>query len=226
MKNIKIILTAVITLFLGKYSQAQIQVNSLPTDGISLSNVLLDGSTTYSSPDYIGKGIVVPSVDLVNFEFNLIYADGITFPTYFDGMIVYNNLAGTTLTAGDRSSVATVVVPGFYYFSNPDGATNYNVTGGQWLPVGGPSATIKTKTVASVIVGANPTTATLDLGTGTIAASEVTSFLGAKIYNASGDLVMTADAAYDKVTNVLTTGNGMLYSVLPAGTYSVVVDYR
>ncbi|WP_449401115.1 hypothetical protein [Chryseobacterium wanjuense] len=59
----------------------------------------------------VGKGIVVPSVDLVNFEFDTSLADGITFPTWFDGMVVYNNATGTTLTAGQRSSTATPVTP-------------------------------------------------------------------------------------------------------------------
>jgi hypothetical protein len=37
---------------------------------------------------------------------------------------------------------------------------------------------------------------------------------------------MTADSAYNKSTNLLTTGNGIMYQVLPEGTYKVVVDYK
>jgi hypothetical protein len=212
------------------FSVAQVQVNNGTSSGINNSNVILDGSTSFSTEagagDYVGKGIIIPSVDLVNFEFDLSLADGSTFPTFFDGMIVYNNATGTTLTTGDRSDTATPVVPGYYYFSNPDGYNNQEVTSGKWLRLGGSSSTIKTKTVP-VTVAANPTTASLDLGTTVIAANEVVEYLGAKIYdNATGKLVMTADSEYVKATNVLTTGNGFMYQVLPAGTYNVVVDYR
>jgi len=105
------------------------------------SNVLLDGSSVYSTEAgagaYVGKGVIIPSVDLVNFEFDLTLADGFTFPTYFDGMVVYNNATGTTLTTGNRCSTATSVKPGFYYFSNPNGNANGNVTSGVWKALGG-----------------------------------------------------------------------------------------
>ena len=218
----------VLLMFSSFVTTAQIVTQAATESSVTNSSVLMDGSTYYSAEsgagNNVGKGIVVPSVDLLNFEFDLTYADGLTFPTYFDGMIVYNNASGTTLTTGVRSSTATAVVPGFYYFSNPNGASNGNVTSGTWQPLGGGSG-IKSKTV-EVVVPANPTTATLDLGTSVIAASEVNSFLGAKIYDNSGNLVMTADSAYNKATNLLTTGNGIMYQVLPAGTYQVVVDYK
>jgi uncharacterized protein (TIGR02145 family) len=118
---------------------AQVLTNGAARSEIEGSNVLIDGSTAYSAAaganNNLGKGIVIPSVDLVNFEFNLTFADGVTFPTYFDGMIVYNRSTGTTLTTGARSSTATEVKPGYYYFYNPDGATAQNVTGGVWKAI-------------------------------------------------------------------------------------------
>lgn len=126
--------------------KAQVQINGGLTFGISNSNVMIDGSAGFSSQSgagpYSGKGIIIPSVDLVNFQFNLTLAGGATFPTWFDGMIVYNNATGTTLTTGNRSSTAIVVTPGFYYFYNPNGASAGNVTGGQWKPIGGNSISI------------------------------------------------------------------------------------
>ncbi len=128
------------TLFIVGISQAQIQINGGTNNGIANSNVMIDGSTAFSNEagaqPNTGKGIVIPSVNLVNFEFDLTLADGVTFPSYFDGMIVYNNATGNTLTTGNRASASLAVVPGFYYFSNPNGASNRNVTGGQWKPVG------------------------------------------------------------------------------------------
>lgn len=126
-------------LLVGLTYQAQILMNSYPSATITGSSVLFDASTNYSQQagesNNKHKGLVIPSVDLVNFEFDMTLADGATFPTYFDGMIVYNRSTGTTLTAGNRSSTATAVVPGYYYFYNPNGSANGNVRGGQWRSV-------------------------------------------------------------------------------------------
>jgi hypothetical protein len=59
-------------------------------------------------------------------------------------MLVYNSAIGTTLTTGNRSSTETAVTPGFYYFSNPDGASNGNITNGVWTPMGGGTPTVPT----------------------------------------------------------------------------------
>lgn len=127
-------------LFLGILSEAQILTNSIPVAAITDSNVILDASSNYSieagETNNKHKGIVIPSVDLINFEFNLAFVSDATFPTYFDGMIVYNRSTGTTITTGNRSSTATEVKPGFYYFYNPNGYNNRNVTGGQWRAMG------------------------------------------------------------------------------------------
>ncbi|WP_294331739.1 tail fiber domain-containing protein [uncultured Chryseobacterium sp.] len=134
-----ILTVAALVVFAGM--QAQIQTNNGVTNGITNSNVLLDGSSGFSTEagagPYVGKGVVIPSVDLVNFQFDLSQADGFTFPTYFDGMIVYNNATGNTLTTGNRPSTSLAVTPGFYYFYNPNGASNGNITGGQWKALGG-----------------------------------------------------------------------------------------
>ena len=121
---------------------AQILTNNGVTPDVTNSNVLLDGSTNFSVESgagaNVGKGIILPSVNLVNFEFDLTLADGFTFPTYFDGMLVYNNATGTTRTGGPNNpNVASSVTPGFYYFSNPNGATNGNVAEGTWMPLAG-----------------------------------------------------------------------------------------
>lgn len=120
---------------------AQISIPQLPNANINGSNVFLDASSSFSSevgaPNSTGKGLVIPSVDLVNFEFDLTLADGVsTFPTYFDGMLVYNSSTNNTLTIGNRSSTSTAVTPGYYYYSNPNGALNGNVTDGIWTPIG------------------------------------------------------------------------------------------
>lgn len=232
----KHILSFLFVVGFGFVSTAQVLSNQNVNSTITNSNVFLDASTNFSvesgTAPYIGKGLVIPSVDLVNFEFDLNLADGATFPTYFDGMIVYNGSQGTTETAGDRSSTATDVVPGFYYFSNPLGSDNLNVTGGRWLPLGNSSIATKTREVIKTIeVGA--TTATVDLTTGDnsgqgMAGVTVNQFIGAKIYNnATGQLQMDASSSYvDGTAKILTTGNGFISQVLPAGTYKFVIEYK
>lgn len=122
------------------FVQAQVSVNNgVNTQAINNSNVILDASTAFSTeagaPPNMGKGVVIPSVDLVNFEFDLTLADGSTFPTYFDGMIVYNKATGNTLTTGKRPTTSTAVTPGYYYFYNPNGAKNGNIKAGEWRPM-------------------------------------------------------------------------------------------
>ena len=215
-------------IFATSLSFSQVLVNTNITNTISGSNVFLDGSQfsveTGAAPNE-GKGFIVPSVNLVNFEFNLSLADGSTFPTYFDGMVVYNNTNGITLTTGERSSTATAVVPGFYYFSNPNGGSNGNISAGRWLPLGSSAVSVKTKEVF-VTTPSVYNEAKLNLGTAVIGADEVVTFLGAKIYEA-GKLIMTADSDYITNTNVLTTGNGYMFQLLKANTqYKVVVEYK
>jgi len=96
---------------------------------------MLDGSTYFSAEsganNNVGKGIIIPSVNLTTFQFLTSFADGVTFPTYFDGMIVYNNKAGNTATG---QGVQTAVTPGFYYFYNPNAT---GIATGVWKPLGG-----------------------------------------------------------------------------------------
>jgi hypothetical protein len=209
-------------------SFGQVLSNNTVTDAFTTENAFLDASSNFdpdlSGSNTIGKGLLFSATNLTNWEFSATPLDGTLFPRAYDGMIVYNIGTGNTPITGNNSSTATAVTPGFYYFSNPTGQATLSVTDGRWLPLGGSS--VKSKEV-TVVVPANPTTATLDLGTSVIAASEVNSFLGAKIYDSTGqNLVMTADSAYNKSTNLLTTGNGIMCQVLPAGTYKVVVDYK
>ena len=229
MKNIKLIFATFLFLLVGEFSSAQVLSNGSVTAGsLNAENPFFDASTNFdpnlSFSNSIGKGLVFPRTDLTVWEFSSLFLDGSVLPTAYDGMVVFNTGTGSTLTTGNNPSTASIVSPGFYYFSNPTGDVDLNVANGRWLPLGGSST--KTKEVVNVVVPANPTTATLNLGTTTIAANEVTKFLGAKVYNAAGDLVLEATSEYDKATNVLTTGNGFINHVLPAGTYSVVVEFE
>lgn len=137
MKNI--ISTLLIALCFTSAS-GQIYTNSTPASAIANSNAFLDASSNYSSAGFESndrhKGLVFPDVNLSTFQFENIVADGITFPSFYDGMVVYNTSTGSTLTTGIRPSTSIAVSPGFYYFSNPNGAANGNVTSGVWTPLG------------------------------------------------------------------------------------------
>jgi len=96
----------------------------------------LDASTNF---DYLtdqtnnGKGLIFPRADLTTWSFKVNLLDGFTFPSAYDGMIVYNMATGNTPTAGNNSTVSTVVRPGYYIFSNPTGANTTSVSSGTWV---------------------------------------------------------------------------------------------
>lgn len=223
-------------------SSAQVHINNGVLTGINNSNVLIDGSTSFSTEiggaPYQGKGIVLPSVDLVNFEFDISFADGATFPTYFDGMLVYNNATGSTLITGDRSSTATAVTPGFYYFSNPNGAANGNITAGVWTALGGGSGASKEVTSTESTSGLKVNGAQVYSITGTFEASGsstavsvtvpagMTGYYSMVTYK-DGKTFRSTIYSFDiaSSTNNVICGTGVFSEVLPAGTYSYVLEY-
>jgi hypothetical protein len=172
----------------------------------------------------LGKGLIFPRTDLTSFTFTALAP--VDFPTVADGMIVYNNGTGNTpapIAFGANSGIGNQAVnPGFYYFSNP--GSTFDTSAGLWLPMGGADSSSKSTEVTGVV--ADGVTTTLDLGTATIAGSTVTKFISARIYDAAGDLVMEASKDYNRTTNVFVTGNASMNTLLPAGTYSVVVEYQ
>lgn len=227
----------------GTSLSAQVLTNNATSPIITNSNVMLDGSTSFSTEagaaPNVGKGIIIPSVNLVNFEFDLALADGFTFPTYFDGMLVYNSSTGTTLTAGNRSSTATPVTPGYYYFYNPNGNANGNVTAGVWRAVGGGSAkfdvtTAETATntlVASKQVYAIKGTFTVSTPTTAVnipSPTGMSAMYGITIYKAGTNTVY--DRSLYSYTIATTAGNAITGSpsmsvVYPNGTYDYVLEY-
>lgn len=177
MKYYKSVISSLLLFGMVCIGKSQILTNTIPSNQIFGSNVLIDASTNFSSatqePNSRHKGIVIPSTDLAGtpttdaFEFDLSLSDataGIIFPTFFDGMIIYNSGTGATPTTGNRPSTSTTVSPGFYYFYNPKGYTNYNTTfnsydgikDGEWRPLGGASP--------KVVIPAMPATATTVAG--------------------------------------------------------------
>jgi hypothetical protein len=220
---------------------AQINISHPPVVDRTNSNVFLDASINFSSAagasNNVGKGLVVPSVDLVNFEFNADFLSSIDSPSFYDGMLVYNSATGTTLTTGIRPSTATTVTPGFYYFSNPNGATNGNVTSGVWTPLGGDAST-KNITSSETTLLTKINGAQLYSITGTFTASGTSTAVTVTIpdgmtgYSSlltykDGKKFRTEINFFDTsaTTDNVITGNGNYSEVYPAGTYTYVLEY-
>jgi hypothetical protein len=233
----KIIYTSILTFLVIIPFNAQLLSNFPITSSITNSNVFLDASSNFSTEAgagaNVGKGIVVPSVDLVNFEFDLTMAEGSTFPTFFDGMVVYNKATGSTLITGNRSSTATAVTPGFYYFSNPNGYNNQNVTGGTWKPLGGSQTNIGTSETATTTAIANNTIYAIK-GQFTVTAGStavtlahptgMTSLYRITIYKDS-NVYATSVYSYNKSTGATITGSPSIATVYPVGVYDYTLEY-
>jgi len=117
----------VICLFLANFGIAQVNTNYSVYNGVAGENPFFDASSNFdlfNDPSSKGKGLLFPRVDLTSWTFITGLLDGITFPSFFDGMIVYNS--GIGMTPNSQIPTQTNVYPGFYYFSNPNGADNFN----------------------------------------------------------------------------------------------------
>ncbi len=125
---IRLKITAALIVIASFSSFGQIKTGSNISNTIANENPFLDVSDYSEYPNNVGKGLVFPRTDLTTWTFKIDNLDGITFPTAFDGMIVYNTGTGSTVT-GQGQQVS--VTPGFYYFYNP-GASD-NIANGEWL---------------------------------------------------------------------------------------------
>ena len=130
-----------VTMFLSINSYAQIRIaNDANNSAASNSSAFIDASsnTGYNSNPNLGKGLLFPRVDLQLFTTFGGSPIGIpnSYPTRYDGMIVYNTassgVAGVGYTEG-------TLVPGFWYYDNKHVS---DVNGGTWRPLGGGSANV------------------------------------------------------------------------------------
>jgi len=130
-----------LTLFCNQ-SYSQVFSNGTVTANITAENPFFDASSNFDfsiDPTNAGKGLLFPRMDLTTFTFNVGLLDGFTFPSAFDGMIVYNVATGNTPLATVQGVKSTAVTPGYYYFSNPNAGSNpsftTNIAGGEWIRI-------------------------------------------------------------------------------------------
>lgn len=128
--NLKFI--SVLCFLVGATAYSQVKTNQIATPETS-SNAFLDASeNTDGQGTNIGRGLLFPHTDLSTFKLDITAADGINYPTYFDGMIVYNTNEGGN-TSDPNIQTTSNLQKGFYYFSNPNGKNNQNITNGKWM---------------------------------------------------------------------------------------------
>ncbi len=227
--------------FFGYMTHAQILTSTIPAAGVPQSNAFLDASTAHSSSagenNNKHKGLVFPDVDLTSFQFENVIADGATFPSYYNGMVVYNTATGNTLTTGINPSVSISVTPGFYYFSNPNGAANGNVTSGVWKPLGGnlePKNITSSEVVLDRKVNGNQLYAISGSFTASGTSAEITvtiptgmtgyySFVTYKDGKTFRSAIVSLNTA--ATTNNVITGSGLFSEIYPAGNYNYVLEY-
>ena len=242
MKKISLYIVLLASFSITKIS-AQVNSNQVVANNVADSNAFFDASTNFntsaSSSNSIGKGLVFPNTDLSLFRFDLSLADGITFPSYFDGMLVYNtNNGGSTADPLITTQTANLV-PGWYYFSNPEGEANGDVSSGRWLPVGGTSVSPKeniltTETITNrqinnaQVYGIKGTFTASGTSTSVTIPAPVgiTSLYGITIYKAGTSTIFSRDLYSYNITNgAAITGSPSISVVYPAGNYDYVLEY-
>ena len=137
MKQLLKYILYIVAVISSDFAVGQVLSNQNVYNGVAGENSFFDASSNFDisldPTSSIGKGFIFPGVDLTVWEFKVDLLDGITFPSAFNGMIVYNTTIGNTPTTGNNPSTSTSVTPGFYYFSNQDGASTMTITNGQWV---------------------------------------------------------------------------------------------
>ena len=138
----KKIITVLCFTFITTMAFSQIRINNPTSNTVTGESVFIDASASiFSNSVNNGKGLAFPRTDLTRFQF---INDGnfISFPTRYDGMLLYNS--GTGITPSTNSGVGgQSVEPGFYYFSNPTSAT-VNGGAGKWVRIGSSGLTSST----------------------------------------------------------------------------------
>lgn len=231
----------IVLLGLSIISNAQVKTNNTISATIGGESVFLDGSS-FPAANNIGKGLSVPRTNLTAFTFITPVTNALKFPTAYDGMIVYNSVAGTTPASGSGIGGQPVAV-GFYYFSNPTPTPAFSSASGQWLPLGSsPKVTIATaetatNTLINTGVGvdkqlfakkgtftASGTSTAVDIP----APTGMTTLYGITIFKAGTNTVY--DRSLYSFTVATSAGNAITGSpsmsvVYPSGTYDYVIEY-
>ncbi|WP_336958360.1 hypothetical protein [Chryseobacterium contaminans] len=216
------------------YAQVRI-VNSATNAGVGNMTAFIDASSnsTANSQPNVGKGLLFPRTDLTTLT---AFGGGATgaptsFPTRYDGMIVYNT--ATTGVAGVGATQGTLS-PGYWYYENKSTTVN----GGTWKPlVSAPTPKLNiltTETVTNTLVNNAQVYAIKGQftasGTSTAvsipAPAGITAMYGITIYKAGTNTVYDRSLySYDTTSGNAITGSPNMSVVYPNGTYDYVLEY-
>lgn len=217
---------------------AQVRSNGTVSATIATQSVFLDASANgFTTSANNGKGIAFPRTNLTSFTFATPVTSALNFPTAYDGMIVYNSVAGTTPSSGSGIGGQTVVA-GFYYFSNPTPTPAFSSASGQWLPLGGnPKVNFSSAEVATNSLVNNAQVYAIKgqfTATGSSTAVDIpsptgmTALYGITIYRAGTNTVYDRSLySYTVATSAgnAITGSPSMSVVYPSGTYDYVIEY-
>ncbi|WP_419870126.1 hypothetical protein [Chryseobacterium sp. CT-SW4] len=220
------------------FSQAQVRiVNSINNSAAPSSSAFIDASSnsTTNATTNVGKGLIFPRTDLTTFTTFSGTPTGIatSYPTRFDGMIVYNT--ATSGVAGVGSTQGTLTA-GYWYYDNKSTTVN----GGTWRPVSSATSSavniLTTETVTNTLVNSAQVYAIKGTFTATGSSTAVdipaptgmTALYGITIYKAGTNTVYSRDLySYTIATTAgnAITGSPTVSVVYPAGTYDYVLEY-
>lgn len=182
-------------------SFAQIRTNANVTqNAIGGQTPFLDASSTpdWNTSNNIGKGLVFPRVDLTKLTTiaGPSRPGSNNAPTYYDGMVVYNTVAGT-------SGIGNVAVkPGFYYYENKGTTLN----GGTWKPIGGDaSSTLPTTATNGQVLKWNGSAWTAQADNNTTYTGSTSVVLSGNSFQRAA---LTGDVTSAQNNNTVTINNG------------------
>jgi hypothetical protein len=237
----KLYITTLLLAVVSSNAFAQIRSNNAIANTVAAQSVFLDASTpSFNGSTNNGKGLLFPRTNLTTFTFATVTGNALSFPTAYDGMIVFNSTVGTTPVAGSGIGGQTVSV-GYYYFSNPTGGSGnaYATSTGQWLPMGSsPKFNVSTAEVATntqvngaqvyAVKGQFTTTGSSTAVTITPPAG-MTSLYGITIFKTAGTgnkVVYSKELySFDSASGAAITGSPSISVVYPADTYDYVIEY-
>ncbi|MGM5631003.1 hypothetical protein O2K51_08880 [Apibacter raozihei] len=233
----------ILTVLFSVNSKAQLLSFSEVKESLKDSNYFLDASLFGKKVNNYGKLIGFPRTDLTNFTFDLSLVErSIVNGYYFDGVLAFNSVIGTTLT-GQGEQVK--VTPGFYYFSNPKGGKKedggdgiFNINAGRWRKLGGQEIVNHSEMETNLSIDGNPiysfkgsftadgstTQITLsDLPADT--ASAITSLYRVTIYNKDKKMFTNTVYSFDATNRKIITGAPNVSVVYEAGNYNYILEY-
>lgn len=253
MKNLYIVC---VLLTSGIMMQAQIRIsNNATVLAAANSSAFIDASSnpTYNTSTNAGKGLLFPAVDLstfTNFGIAGVPGGGNNYPTFYDGMIVYNTNVGGKVGNGASTAGSTEgkLTRGYWYYDNPVvSGQNRTLTSGTWKPLASKEDNSKViinsnvENTTNLVLDGSPvyaykgkfnmaagSTAKVDLQLPDSIKEEAEGLYRITIYQQVGDKKKYyANGVYslDVSTGLAVTGSPGISSRYPNGTYEYVIEY-